>query len=192
MILRTLPTLADLAARQSLRAHGYLSRTIRTSVGKVHAIELRGSGDLPPVVFLHGFSAAAVHYYPLLSRLKNRCRRLIAIDLPGHGFSDHPVGGMDTVTISHGLIEALDSLIGEPVVLFGNSMGGMAAVRYAAMRPRSVRGLMLISPGGAPMDVEQLVHRSRTQDGDLPQGAIARYYVRRNPLGARQLESPAP
>lgn len=156
MLSRTLPTLADRLAQVSLNAQGYLSRYVETSVGRVHAIDVRGNGPLPPLVLLHGFSASAVHYYGLFQRLRHQTRRLIAPDMPGHGFSDMPRGGLDTKTITTGLLEALDGLIGEPVVVFGNSMGGMAAARFATMRPEVVRGLVLVSPAGAPMTHEEL------------------------------------
>lgn len=155
-IVRSLPTLADRLARATLRWHGFTSRRIATSTGRIHAVDIREHGDLPPVLLLHGFSAAGVHWFPLLRRLQRDTRRLVAPDLPGHGFSDLPEGGLDPAVVERGLMEALDQLIGEPVVLLGNSMGGMAAVRYATRRPQAVRGLILISPGGAPMSETDL------------------------------------
>jgi len=156
LLARSLPTLADRLAWATLRAQGYLSRFVDTSAGRVHALDVRGNGPLPPVVLLHGFSSAGVHYFGLLRRLRDQTRRLVALDLPGHGFSELPEVGLDATSLSHGLIEALDHLIGEPVVLFGNSMGGMAAVRYAGLRPEVVRALVLVSPGGAPMSPAEL------------------------------------
>ena len=40
--------------------------------------------------------------------------------------------------------------------MFGNSLGGVAAVRYASERPENVLGLVLAAPGGAPMEEEEL------------------------------------
>ncbi len=156
MLRRTLPTLADRFARAGLRAQGFTSRHVETSVGRVHTLDVRGNGPLPPIVMLHGFSSAGVHYYRLLQALRDKTRRVVAPDLPGHGFSAMPTGGLVPATLSAGLVEALDALIGEPVVLFGNSMGGLAAARYAARRPDAVRGLILVSPAGAPMTPDEL------------------------------------
>ena len=47
-------------------------------------------------------------------------------------------------------------MIDAPVVLFGLSMGGAVAVRYALARPARVRGVMLCSPGGAAMSEGEL------------------------------------
>jgi pimeloyl-ACP methyl ester carboxylesterase len=49
-------------------------------------------------------------------------------------------------------------------VLFGLSMGGFAAIRYALARPERVRGLVLCSPGGADMPDDELDRLRRTFD----------------------------
>jgi pimeloyl-ACP methyl ester carboxylesterase len=147
--------LTNQLARTSLELNGYRSRRVRTSAGKVHVLDARGHGHLPPVVLLHGISSAAVHFLPLLYRLRGRVRRLIAPDMPAHGFSDRP-SVMRPEALKDAVVEALDAVIDEPSVLFGNSMGGVAAVHYALTRPERVRGLILCSPGGAAMDEREL------------------------------------
>jgi pimeloyl-ACP methyl ester carboxylesterase len=148
--------LTDRLALTSLQLQGYRSRRVETSVGGMHVLDAAGAGRLPPVVLLHGFTSAAVHYTPMLRSLRPRVRRLILPDLPAHGFSDTPEGGLRSGTLRCGLIEALDAVIDEPAVVFGNSMGGVAAVHYALARPQKVRGLYLCSPTGAPMTREAL------------------------------------
>jgi len=156
MSIRVLSNLAERLAGTALQARGYRSRRHETKVGTIHALDWRGVGPLPPIVLIHGFSAASVHYWPLLVGLQGKSRRILAPDLPGHGRSDDPRKGLDANALADGLVEALDAWIGEPVVVLGNSMGGAAAVRYAARRPENVRGLVLISPGGAPMEPAEL------------------------------------
>lgn len=128
---------------------------MRTAVGRVHMVEARGRGRLAPVVVLHGLSAAGSHYGPLLERLRRDVSRVIAPDLPAHGFSDTP-GALDVETLYLGLREALDHVLTEPAVLVGNSLGGAVALRYALDRPSRVLGLALLSPGGAPMTDDEL------------------------------------
>src|SRR5688572_5865718 len=142
---------------------GHRSRWVRTDVGRVHLLDIRGRGDLPPVVILHGFSAAGAHYFPLIFRLERYVQRIIAPDLPAHGLSEIPedLGGG---AIRHGLFEALDHVINRPAVVVGNSMGGLAAIHYARTRPEKVRGLVLISPAGA---------RSSTAEVDQIRSAFA-------------------
>jgi pimeloyl-ACP methyl ester carboxylesterase len=55
-----------------------------------------------------------------------------------------------------GLVCALDALLDRPALLYGNSMGGIAAVRYAQRRPERVAGLLLNSPGGSPDSDDEL------------------------------------
>lgn len=126
---------------------------LTTSVGRVHVLDVRGRGRLPPVVLLHGLSAAGVHYVPLLFRLIRHVRRIVLPDLPGHGFSPR-ANSTDARTLQVALTEALDQTLDEPAWLFGNSLGGYSAIRYALQRPERVRGLLLASPAGAHMEPE--------------------------------------
>ncbi|MFT3775220.1 MAG: alpha/beta fold hydrolase [Minicystis sp.] len=174
--------LTNQLARTSLVLNGFLSRHVVTSGGRVHLLEARGRGELPPVVLLHGISSAGVHFFPLLHRLRGRVRYLVAPDMPAHGFSDPPPV-MRPEAMKDALIEAMDAAIAEPSVLFGNSMGGIAAVHYALARPERVRGLILCSPSGASMDEEQLRRFVRGFDfgthGDALE-FVDRLFARRN------------
>lgn len=151
-----MPAFSDHLARATLQARFFRSRRVRTSVGRMHLLEAEGHGRLPPLVLLHGLSSTGVHYLPLVGHVRPHVRRLVLPDLPGHGFSEQPAGGMRHETVTAGIREALDAVLDEPAVLFGNSLGALAAIRYARVRPERVRGLFLCSPGGAPMDEEEL------------------------------------
>ncbi len=145
-------------ALTSLQLRGYTSRFVSTSVGDIHLIEGRGAGSLPPVILLHGLSSAAVHFAQLLDALRPRVSCLWAPDLLAHGLSDVPAVGPSGEALKVALIETLDAVIDEPVIVFGNSMGGLAAIRYAQARPGQVLGMVLCSPGGAPVDAAGLSH----------------------------------
>lgn len=124
-------------------------------------LEVEGQGRLPPLILLHGLSAAGVHFLPMLAPLQRSVSRLIIPDLPGHGFSDTP-SRLDAASLQQGLLEALDALTPQPSLLFGNSLGGYAAIRFALARPERVRALLLASPGGAEMsDAEVVQLRAR-------------------------------
>lgn len=141
---------------QVLRALGATSGHLPTAVGRLHAIDIPGRGALPPLCLLHGLSSAGADYTPFIQRLRPHVRRILTLDLPGHGLSQSPPAGLDAAALRQGLLEGLDRLLDEPAVLFGNSLGGMAALRYAVARPHRVRGLFLSSPAGAPMDPADL------------------------------------
>lgn len=123
-------------------------------MGRVHVLEVTGRGPRPPVVLLHGLSSAGVHFLPMLGALEARFSRIILPDLPGHGFSDLPLR-LEADGFHDATFEALDRVVAEPAVFFGNSLGGYAAIRYAAARPYRVRGLFLASPAGASMTEDE-------------------------------------
>jgi len=149
--------LAEHLARTSLqRLRGYSRRYVPTSKGRVHVLEAKSKGSLPPLVLLHGLSSAGVHFFPMLGPLERAFSRVVLIDLPGHGFSDTP-SRLDADSLRTGLFEALDDVTrAGPAILFGNSLGGYGAIRYALERPAQVRALMLASPGGAEMTDDEL------------------------------------
>lgn len=146
----------DHLVRGGLQLRGYESSYIPTSVGPMHVVHSRGQGELSPVLLLHGFSAAGIHFFSLLRRLRPHVRRIVAPDLPAHGFSATPAAGMNPETMRSGLYESLRAVLEEPMVVFGNSMGGFAAVRMALEYPERVKALVLCSPGGASMSQAQL------------------------------------
>ncbi len=139
-----------------LRRQGFEGRHIETSRGLIHLLELEGEGDGPPVILLHGLGSCAVDYERLMRGLRHYHSKLIAPDLPGHGFSPTPEGGMDPDDLREAMLEMVDQVLCEPSVIFGNSLGGMAAIRFAAARPELVQALVLASPGGAPMPEAEL------------------------------------
>jgi 4,5:9,10-diseco-3-hydroxy-5,9,17-trioxoandrosta-1(10),2-diene-4-oate hydrolase len=73
---------------------------------------------------------------------------VLALDWPGHGASaeDHaPASAERYAALLEAFAAALD--LGELAIL-GNSIGGAAAIRFAARRPEAVRGLVLVDSGG--------------------------------------------
>lgn len=153
--------LAERLARLSLHARGWRSRSVDTCTGAVHWVETPGQGSLPATVLLHGYNSSAGYNAPLLQALRPHVRRLIAPDLPAHGFS-HAPPGLDGTLIYQGIRDALDQALDGPAVLVGNSMGAALALRYALDRPSRVLGLALVSPGGAPLSEHELASLRRT------------------------------
>lgn len=178
---------------------GYTTRYVRTSTGAVHVLEAAGHGHLPPLVLLHGLSSAGVHFLPMLAPLRRGFSRLVLPDLPGHGFSQVP-NTTDLSALRAGLRDALDMVLDVPALLFGNSLGGYAAIQYALERPHKVRGLMLASPAGAAMgdaelgELKRLFHvRSHAEAVGFMERVLARPGPFRHALAwglRRQLQAP--
>lgn len=144
-------TVVERLALPYLRATGWSSRYVSTRAGRLHVLELEGQGKLPPVVLMHGITSNGVTLAGLAKKLAPYVSRVLAPDMPAHGFSAVPKDGLTPRSMTEGAFDLLDRVATEPVILVGNSMGGIVATRYAAARPNRVAGLALVSPGGAPM-----------------------------------------
>lgn len=182
-----MPGTLQRVGRWWLERNGFRSRSVQTSVGQVHVLEARGEGSLPPVAVMHGLSSASSQFGPVLRMLKARCRRVMAVDAPAHGFSPVPRSGPSYETLRNGWFEGLDRLIpvGDPAFVLGNSMGGFAALRYGASRPERVRGLIVVSPGGARMTAERferLLDSFRLRSVDDALAFLGRLFSRPHPL----------
>ncbi|WP_209426301.1 alpha/beta hydrolase [Pararhodobacter sp. SW119] len=96
-----------------------------------------------PLVMVHGYSDNSRSWSLLAPHLGDR--RMIAVDLRGHGASDAPdcCYGLDSLSDDLiGFIEALD--LGT-VDLIGHSLGSMTAAVTAALRPDLVNRVVLVS-----------------------------------------------
>src|SRR3954454_20603414 len=107
-----------------------------------------GSGELEPVVFVHGLGGCWQNFLENIPRAAAEGRRAIALDLPGFGFSEMPG---DEISISgygrvvNSLCDELD--LGE-VVMVGNSMGGFISAETAIQFPARVARVVLVSAAG--------------------------------------------
>jgi pimeloyl-ACP methyl ester carboxylesterase len=105
-----------------------------------------GSGQQgPPIVFVHGLAGSHLNWCLVGSQLAAG-RRAVALDL--HGFGLTP-GTRATATVQANrrlLDRFVRQITGTPVVLVGNSMGGLISVLQTATAPDTVAGLVLIDP----------------------------------------------
>lgn len=167
----------------SLRRQGFTSHHVETRHGRVHLMEAQGGGALPPIVLMHGLGARGAQYQALVRSLRPHTRRLILPDAPGHGLSDTPPE--PTVSaLAEGLNEALAKHLQEPALIFGNSMGGFLAIRFATRHPERVAGLMVNSPSGAPVPEERRAVLKRRFSPERHAEAlelVRRVFTRRGP-----------
>ncbi|HEX7302300.1 alpha/beta hydrolase [Lentzea sp.] len=113
--------------------------------GPVHWVDFGGPDDGPRVVLVHGLGGSHLNWV-LLAPLLARRARVVAVDLAGHGLT-HPEGRQTTVQANARLLgRFVEEVVGEPVVLVGNSMGGMISLLHTAEDPGLVRGLVLVDP----------------------------------------------
>jgi pimeloyl-ACP methyl ester carboxylesterase len=102
----------------------------------------------PPILLLHGFDSSLIEFRRLLPLLAKQ-RQTWAVDLLGFGFGDR-LSNLDygVEAIKHHLYYFWKSLIGQPVILVGASMGGAAAIDFALTHPEAVEKLVLIDSAG--------------------------------------------
>jgi pimeloyl-ACP methyl ester carboxylesterase len=113
--------------------------------GPVHYLDYGGPEDGPAVVCVHGLGGSAVNWSAVAPLLAERCR-LLAIDLPGHGLT-WAHGRKTGVPANRELLHRfVREVVGRPVILMGNSMGGMISLLQAAAEPADVAGLVLVAP----------------------------------------------
>jgi pimeloyl-ACP methyl ester carboxylesterase len=100
--------------------------------------------SMPPVILIHGAGGNHLYWPPQVRRIPGR--RILALDLPGHGKSDG--SGRQSIEEYAGDVDAFIRSIGlNTFVLGGHSMGGAIAMELASRHPDRVLGLCLISTG---------------------------------------------
>ncbi|MFG1604815.1 alpha/beta fold hydrolase [Actinoplanes sp. NPDC049265] len=106
-----------------------------TMFGKLAGTLTGSADDRPPLVLLHGLTFDRRQWGPLVRELAavDRGRRVLALDLPGHGGSRDVA--YDTSLVGALVHEAVAAAgLGAPVVV-GHSVGGVLATMYAAHFP---------------------------------------------------------
>jgi len=127
-----------------------------------------GSGAGVPMLLLHGFGADLntwMFNQPALAE----GRRVVALDLPGHGGSARDVGSGDAEALRRAVEAFVVALDLGPVHVVGHSLGGALAALLATHRRDLVRSLTLIAPAGLGPEInaafiEGFVRASRRRD----------------------------
>ncbi|WP_028388610.1 alpha/beta fold hydrolase [Legionella fairfieldensis] len=141
-----------------------------------------GDVNLPPLLALHGWLDNANSFDPLASYLSEHFH-LIAIDLPGHGYSSHLPSGCyyhftDAIFVTLQIIKALGF---DQVHLLGHSMGACLASLVAGVAPEHILSLMLIEGLGPFSSPEQTCREQLAYYG---------HYLKSNAKRARSYSSP--
>ena len=128
---------------------------------------------MPSVVLVHGFGASSGHWRHALPVL-GRCTNTYALDLIGFGASSQPqallAGESDpaqpaphSTALRYGfdlwgqqVADFCQQVVQGPVLLVGNSIGGVVALRAAQLLRESCRGVVLIDCAQRLMDDKQL------------------------------------
>jgi pimeloyl-ACP methyl ester carboxylesterase len=133
-----------LAATSGATGPGRLRfRTIATRGARLSIME---AGTGPPALAVHGLGATKGSFLPTVAALAGRFR-IIAVDLPGFGDSDKPIGApYDARFFADAVVDLLDALALERAHLIGNSLGGRVALEMGLRHPGRVGRLALLAP----------------------------------------------
>lgn len=121
--------------------------SLTTARGAVTALQ-GGNPDGEKILCLHGWLDNAASFVPLMPLLEKY--HVVALDMPGHGGSQHRMPGYDYVFVDwiHDVLDVLDSLDWQQAHLLGHSMGGAIATVVAASAPERINKLLLIEALG--------------------------------------------
>ena len=107
----------------------------------------QGSGNTP-ILLVHGFDSSVFEFRRLLPLLAEKNENW-AVDLLGFGFTERVAGlPLSAIAISTHLYYFWKTLISQPVILVGASMGGAAAIDFTLNYPEAVKQLVLIDSAG--------------------------------------------
>ncbi|HTM22874.1 MAG TPA: alpha/beta fold hydrolase [Kofleriaceae bacterium] len=129
-----------------------LLAAVRARAGEVDVDGVRlpwiECGQGPPLLLVHGFGGDKESWLPLV-RFLPRHRRVIAVDLPGHGAASPIAPAQASAAAQARVLAGLAARLGiDRTDVVGSSMGGGISLRLAADHPALVRALVLIGSAG--------------------------------------------
>ncbi|MGK7928162.1 MAG: alpha/beta fold hydrolase [Spirulina sp.] len=116
----------------------------------------------PPLLLIHGFGASTDHWRKNILELQEDFE-VWAIDLLGFGRSTKANIQYSGDLWRDQLHDFITEIIGKPVVLVGNSLGGYASLCVAAQRPQSAAGLILLNSAGPFSETGNAVKKNPLQ-----------------------------
>lgn len=128
--------------------HGADGEFIQLSQGVTHC-KWTGSARGPVAVVVHGIASPMISVNAIGEALGSLGYRVLMYDLYGRGLSDAPSGKQDRAFFLRQLSD-LCAYYGltEELTIAGYSMGGNIATAFATEFPHSVKGIVLVAPGG--------------------------------------------
>ncbi len=120
---------------------------LQLAQGRVSYLEQgQPSAHRPSLVLIHGLMGTAATFEPFLRALP-RDRHVVAVDLPGAGYSERDLEADATLAAASACTrEILAALKLDRPVLLGHSHGGAVGLHLAASAPGLLRSLVLLAP----------------------------------------------
>jgi pyruvate dehydrogenase E2 component (dihydrolipoamide acetyltransferase) len=141
----------EAAAEPGVAAPAIEPRDLDANGRRLRYLE-RGAGNAVPALLIHGFGGDLNSWMFTQPALAEE-RRVIALDLPGHGGSVKEVGAGDAESLTNAVEAALAALGIEEAHLVGHSLGGALAALVTLRRPERTASLTLIAPAGLGAEI---------------------------------------
>src|SRR4051794_19891537 len=113
-----------------LLVRGVTSHEVTLDGHRVHYYALEGQGEGPPVLLVHGLAGNAGGFASMFFPLAKRFSRVVAVDLPGNGFSPIPSLPMPLLNQSQLLDALCEAVMGGAAFVLANSLGGALALQF--------------------------------------------------------------
>jgi pimeloyl-ACP methyl ester carboxylesterase len=111
----------------------------------------RGAG--PAVVLVHGASTSLLDFQASIADHLSEGHRVIAVDRPGHGYSDRPAGAWPNPAEQARLLRELIRALGvEKPLIVGHSWSGSVVLSYLLDYPEETAGGVLLAGGTHPWE----------------------------------------
>ena len=124
-------------------------------IARIHYLEA-GVGE--PLLLIHSLGQSLYTWRNVFADLSDNYR-VIAIDLPGHGYSSRPDTFHYTADDFALLFNAfLDALNIKSAHIVGFSIGTMYMMRFLSLYPKRVANCVAIAPGGITEQMPALIH----------------------------------
>ena len=130
-----------------------------SEVARIHYLEA-GVGE--PLLLIHSVGQSLYTWRNVFAELSDNYR-VIALDLPGHGYSSRPDSftytADDMATVLNLFLDALNV---KSAHMIGFSIGAMYMLRFLSLYPRRVANCVAISPGGITEQMPKLIQQLKT------------------------------
>jgi magnesium chelatase accessory protein len=111
---------------------------------KPHRWHVQVTGEGPDVLLLHGAGASTHSWAPLIAHLA-KAHRVIALDLPGHGWTRSPRGRARLGDVAADIANLCAQEGWSPALIIGHSAGGAVALELARQGRITPHHLVIIN-----------------------------------------------
>ena len=112
-----------------------------------HRVRYWDEGSGPPLLLIHGLGNSTLVWHRAMAGLARRFR-VLALDLPGHGYSDMPLVDFRVPEAARFVARFAEAVGAGTFHVAGNSMGGIIAIELGLEYNDRVTGVVLVDSAG--------------------------------------------